>query len=130
MRTRLWPEEPEDHPQEVAAYFARPPEDACCFVAEDEGGALVGFAEVGTRSRAEGCDTSPVAYLEGIWVEPEVRRAGFGRALVRACEAWARSLGLVELASDHVLDDSDSEAFHQAAGFHRVQRVVCYRKEL
>ena len=130
MRTALWPEWPEDHPEEVDAYLVDPPEDASCLVAEDADGAVVGFAEVGLRRWAEGCSTSPVAYLEGIWVEPDRRREGVGRALVQACEAWGRSRGCVEMGSDRALTDEGSGAFHEGAGFDEVHRVVCYRKEL
>ncbi|MDX1646319.1 MAG: aminoglycoside 6'-N-acetyltransferase [Longimicrobiales bacterium] len=130
LRTALWPEWPDDHPAEVASYFADPPDDASCFLVEDAGGEVMGFAEVGLRPFAEGCTTSPVAYLEGIYIEPGTRRAGAARALVLACEAWARSRGLTELASDRGLDNDESAAFHEAVGFDEVSRVVCYRKEL
>lgn len=130
LRTALWPESPEDHPEEIEEYFATSPEDLTCFVAEDAGGLVVGFAEVGLRRSAEGCSTSPVAYLEGIYVDPGSRREGCGRALVRACEAWGRARGCIEVASDRALDNEASGAFHLAAGFDEVGRVVTYRKEL
>ncbi|NIT86785.1 MAG: GNAT family N-acetyltransferase, partial [Gemmatimonadetes bacterium] len=70
LRTALWPEAPADHPREIAAYFSDPPPDAACLLAEDDEGRIVGFAEVGMRRCAEGCESSPVAYLEGIYVDP------------------------------------------------------------
>lgn len=130
LRTELWPEWPDDHPREVAAYLADPPTHAACFVAEDESGEVVGFAEVGMRDYAEGCHTVPVGYLEGIYVDPSARREGHGRALVVACEAWARSRGCTEMASDRALDDEGSGDFHLAIGFDEAHRIVCYRKAL
>lgn len=130
LRTDLWPEQPEDHPREIAEYFADPPERGACFVAEAEDGDVVGFAEVGLRDYAEGCDTSPVGYLEGIYVEDGSRRAGHARALVGACEAWARARGCTEMGSDRALDNEVSGDFHVAVGFEEVVRSVCYRKEL
>lgn len=130
MRTTLWPEAPEDHPPEIAAYFADPPPDAICLVAEGDDGRLVGFAEVGMRPYAEGCRSSPVGYLEGIYVEDTHRGLGHARGLVRAGEAWARRLGCTEFASDRSLDNDASAAFHRAAGFDEVERIVCYRKDL
>ena len=130
LRTELWPEAPEDHPSEIEAYFRRPPSRSVCLVAEGPERDIVGFAEVGLRDYAEECRTSPVGYLEGIYVRPDARRTGAGRALVRAGEEWARTRGCTEMASDRALDNEPSGVFHEAVGFTEVHRVVCYRKEL
>lgn len=130
LRTALWPESPEDHPEEIAAYFASPPPRSVCLVATGRDGAVVGFAEVGLRDYAEDCSTSPVGYLEGIYVEPEARTSGVGRALVRAGEEWARSMGCTEMASDRAVDNESSGRFHEAIGFSETVRLVAYRKDL
>lgn len=130
LRTALWPESPLDHPPEIAAYFADPPQRAVCLVAAGPDGHLVGFAEMGLRDCAEECRTSPVGYVEGIYVDPELRTTGVGRALVAAGEAWARERGCSEMASDRALDNEASGAFHEAIGFTEAGRIVCYRKEL
>src|SRR6266567_1394461 len=70
--------------------------DAEVFVAEDSGGAVVGFVEVGSRPYADGCDTSPVGYIEAWYVDTHLRREGWGRALLTAAEAWARNRGYRE----------------------------------
>ncbi len=130
LRTALWPEAPSDHPVEIAAYFAGPPDDAACFVAEVDGDGVLAFAEVGLRRYAEGCTTSPVGFLEGIYVEPGARRMGVARALATACEAWSRSMGCTEFASDRAVDNEASGAFHRAIGFEEVHTIVCYRKAI
>lgn len=130
LRTALWPEHPEDHPREVAAFLRDPPDDASCLLAEDGEGMVVGFAEVGLRRYAEGCISSPVGYLEGIYVETGARREGYARALVKASEAWARARGCTEMASDRALGDEESGSFHRAVGFEETNRIVCYRKAL
>lgn len=124
MRTRLWPD---SDPGEVDALLARPSAELVLLLAEGKGGAR-GFAEVGTRASADGCRTSPVAYLEGIWVDPEARRSGVASGLVALAEAWAAGRGLAELASDAELDNRGSRAFHRAVGFRDVGRVVCFAK--
>ena len=129
MRTDFWPEEPADHPVEIEEYFRGPPEDAVCLVAEMNG-EVVGFAEVGTRPYAEGCRTSPVGYLEGIFVSPDARQSGVGQALVTAAEEWCGARGYTEMASDRALDNETSGAFHEAVGFTEVHRLVCYRRVL
>jgi aminoglycoside 6'-N-acetyltransferase I len=115
--------------EDAAAWLARP--DAVVLVAERaERSGLAGFAEVGARAYADGCETSPVAYLEGWYVDPDVRRRGVGAALVRAAEAWARARGYRELASDALLDNRPSQEAHIALGFGEVERSVKYRKVL
>lgn len=130
MRSQFWDDSPADHPPEIQAYFDAPLERWVCLVAERESGVLAGFAEVGLRSYAEGCTTSPVGYLEGIWVDPAARGTGAGRALVEAGEAWARSRGCREMASDRALLNESSGVFHGAVGFEETVRIVCYRKDL
>jgi aminoglycoside 6'-N-acetyltransferase I len=130
LRSELWPESPEDHAPEVEAWLRGPPETGACFVAESADGGIVGFAEAGLRASAEGCRTSPVGYLEGIYVIPELRVRGVGKSLAAAAEAWARRRGCSEMASDRALDDSASGAFHTAVGYTEVGHIVCYRKPL
>ncbi|HEX3627371.1 MAG TPA: GNAT family N-acetyltransferase, partial [Verrucomicrobiae bacterium] len=89
-----------------------------------------GFAEVGSRSLADGCSTSPVAYLEGWFVDRDLRRQGIGRSLVVAAEQWARERGFREFASDAELENLESQNAHVAIGFREVDRLVLYLKAL
>lgn len=104
--------------------------DAEVFVAERADGSLAGFVEVGTRPYADGCDTSPVGYIEAWYVDAGVRRSGYGRALLTAAEEWARGRGYGEIASDALLDNEVSHAAHRRAGYEEVGRVVQFRKSL
>lgn len=100
-------------------------------VAESSDGRLIGFAEVGLRSHADGCDIAqPVGYLEGWYVDPAFRRQGIGRALLAAAEAWARTRGCREMASDALIDNEVSQQAHNSLGFQIVDRCVHYRKAL
>lgn len=102
------------------------------FVAVDaaDPSVLRGFAEVSRRAYAEGCETSPVGFLEGWYVVPGARRRGVGRALVEAAERWARGKGCREFASDALADNEVSAAAHEALGFEEVEVIRCFRKEL
>jgi aminoglycoside 6'-N-acetyltransferase I len=91
---------------------------------------LCGFSEASIRNYADGCETSPVAYLEGWYVDPDSRRVGIGRALVEAVEAWGRQRGLHELASDALLENEAGHRAHEHLGFLEVERAVRYRKSL
>lgn len=104
--------------------------DAEVFVVDRGDGTLAGFLEVGTRPYADGCDTSPVAYLEAWYVDPDVRRQRWGQRLVAATEQWARSHGYREMASDTQLDNVVSQAAHRRAGYEEVDRVMQFRKDL
>lgn len=129
LREALWPNSLHDHRREIAAHFATQPEAFACLVAEvaEE---IVGFAEVGLRAYAEDCLTSPVGYLEGIYVEETHRKRGVGRALVDAAEQWARARGCTEMASDRELANEASGVFHAALGYQEVERIVCFKKLL
>jgi len=96
-----------------------------------DGGAAVGFAQVSLRhDYVEGTESSPVGYLEGIYVMPGHRMQGLARALVETCKDWARAQGCSEFASDTPLHNVESQAFHQALGFTEAERIVCYTQQL
>jgi len=123
---------PEDAAEDLAKGMKefRTRRDAEVFIAEREDGTIAGFVESGSRPYADGCDTSPVGYVEAWYVDPDVRRAGYGRALLKAAEDWARRQGYVEMASDALLDNEVSHAAHLRSGYEEVGRVVQFRKVL
>ncbi|WJM24696.1 GNAT family N-acetyltransferase [Novosphingobium resinovorum] len=131
LRTSLWPDGSEAEHQEDVVQLMAEPQPFIGFLARDKHGALVGFAEAAMRvDYVNGCETSPVAFLEGLYVVEECRRQGIGRGLVDAVEAWARSMGCAELASDAMLDNTVSHAMHAALKFEETERVVYFRKVL
>ena len=85
-----------EHTHDIDTYFTTP-QGGITFVVERTGGGLCGFIEVSLRHYAEGCQTSPVAYIEGWYVDEERRRGKLGTRLVQAAEAWARRHGLKEM---------------------------------
>jgi aminoglycoside 6'-N-acetyltransferase I len=122
-----------EHTAEAEAILAGAPPSTMplvIFVAEIDGN-VVGFAEVGLRSHADGCDARrAVGFLEGWYVDAEHRGRGVGRALVGAAEDWARSKGCREFASDTWTDNEASQRAHEALGFEVVDRCVNYKKTL
>lgn len=132
LRQALWPQASEEaHRLEAAALLERPGGEAAAFLARNASGEAVGFAEATLRrDYVNGCDTSPVAFLEGIYVLSEWRRQGAARQLCRAVEAWAMGLGCAELASDAELANHVSHRMHDALGFEETERVVYFRKRL
>jgi aminoglycoside 6'-N-acetyltransferase I len=99
-------------------------------VVERTGGGLCGCIEVSLRAYAAGCTTSPVAYIEGWYVDQDLRRGKLGSQLVHTAEAWARSHGLKEIASDTQIANVVSIQAHKVLGYAEVERLVCFRKVL
>ncbi|MDE6594302.1 MAG: GNAT family N-acetyltransferase [Oscillospiraceae bacterium] len=105
-------------------------ENAVCFIkyAEDQ---PIGFAQCNLRyDYVEGTKTSPVGYLEGIFIQEEFRRRGFARELLTECEKWAKSKNCTEFASDCELNNADSLKFHYALGFDETNRIICFKKSI
>ena len=104
--------------------------NSAVFLYRDNGKA-VGFAQCQLRhDYVEGTQTSPVGYLEGIYVAPDYRKQGYGKALVTACEGWAKEQGCTEFASDCPLKNTLSIQFHLGSGFQEANRIVCFTKQL
>lgn len=131
LRQALWPDCPaHEHIEEMRAFLLEPDRYAQ-FVAYAGDGAAAGFVEAALRTDyVNGTDSSRVAFLEGLYILPRYRRQGWGRALVDAVTAWARSSGCRELAADALLDNEASHRMHQALGFEETERVVFFRKAL
>lgn len=124
----MWDHHPEELEAEFAALTAS--DEAACFLAIDCGEA-VGFAQCQLRhDYVEGCETSPVGFLEGIYADDAHRLVGVGRQLLAACEDWARSVGCAEFASDCELDNTVSLAWHMKNGFAEMGRTIWFAKKL
>ncbi|MGD9676441.1 MAG: GNAT family N-acetyltransferase [Candidatus Bipolaricaulia bacterium] len=130
LRAALWPDHPgEELEREMEEMRTRADRERV-FVAQCGKSALCGMVEVALRPWAAGCSTSPVGYIEGWYVDPAWRRRGVGRRLVAAAEAWARSQGCVEMASDTILGYPDSPAAHRAVGYATASMCLHFRKRL
>ena len=91
----------------------------------------VGFMNISIRSDyVNGTATSPVVYIEAIYVLPEYRKKGIGQELIQHAEAVARERGIKEVASDCLIDNMLSEKFHKGCGFEEKERVICFVKKL
>lgn len=114
--------------EEMAEIIASP--ESAVFLLYD-GEMPVGFAQCQLRhDYVEGTDSSPVGYLEGIFVEEGYRNKGYAKELLKQCEAWAKDMGCSEFASDCELTNTGSLAFHLKMGFEEANRVICFTKKL
>ena len=55
---------------------------------------IIGFAQCQLRhDYVEGTHSSPVGYLEGIFVKEDYRKRGIAKKLLQACEQWSKEKG-------------------------------------
>lgn len=129
MRMALWPEETLiAHDDMIDRMLVD--DAAWAFIAETVPGSSAAFAEVTLRKFANGCETQPVPFLEGIWVRDELRRQRVGAALIGFIETFLAARGYRELGSDTQIDNIASQAAHVGWGFSETERVVYYRRDL
>lgn len=131
LRHALWPDAPLDELfVEARDLIHDQGRNAAVFLAfADNHASAVGMAEVTLRSDyVNGCEGNRIAFLEGVYVAPTHRRQGVAQALVQAAEQFGQRRGCTEFASDALLDNEASHAFHAAAGFQETERVVYFRK--
>ena len=129
LACQLWPDHAvEEMRSELAEVIAKP--DSAFFLAYAED-MPVGFAQCQLRyDYVEGTGSSPVGYLEGIYVAEEYRKHGIARELLTACEGWAKEKGCTEFASDCELENTQSLQFHLNVGFEEANRIICFTKKI
>lgn len=129
MRQGLWPDAPLAYlDYDLDDKLANP--DYAVFVAFDADEQQVAFIEASLRDYAEGCETSPVGYIEAWYVDEHLRGQKIGRELIQVAEQWAREKGCVEMASDTWLDNEASIAAHLKLGYEETERLVHFAKRL
>ena len=129
MRQCLWPEAPLDYLTYDLDEILSDPEQVA-FVAVRADGSLVAFIEASLRDYAEGCETSPVGYIEAWFVDETIRGQKLGREMIVTAENWARERGCTEMGSDTWLDNEGSIQAHKKTGYYEVDRLVHFLKNL
>ena len=129
LAMRMWEDNTLEGLSEELAEIIASPESAVFLLYE--GGTAIGFVQCQLRhDYVEGTDSSPVGYMEGIFVDEVYRNKGYAQDLLKQCEAWAREMGCTEFASDCELTNTGSLAFHLKMGFEEANRVICFTKKL
>src|SRR6187551_901882 len=129
MRVALWPDATADEHRGYMAICLAQPERYLQLMMYDGKRAAIGFIEGSIRSDyVNGTESSPVGFVEGVYVVPAWRRRGVARQLFDAIADWARARGCRELASDALLENETSQRAHKAMGFRETDRVVYFTK--
>ena len=129
LASQLWRHEDKN---ELLLYYKKmlTDNDATCFLYKDDDN-YVGLIDLSLRKDyVEGTNTSPVAYIEGIYVSENYRRKKIAEQLTNAGEQWGKQNGCTEMASDCALDNTLSFNFHTGVGFKEAQRIICFVKNL
>ncbi len=129
LAVKLWPNHtPDDLKSEFLDLLES--DDAAFYMITEES-RPIGFAQCQLRSDyVEGTQSSPVGYLEGIFIQEEYRHHGYAKRLLQECEQWALDKGCKEFASDCELSNDVSLNFHLNAGFIEANRIICFTKKL
>lgn len=130
LAQQLWTDyEPEEMRDALMAIQKSPIEAAYLLRTTDR--LAIGFINLSLRyDYVPGATRKPVAYVEGVFVRADFQQQGFGKKLIEHAEDWARQQGCAELASDVLLDNIASHAFHKQVGFEEVDRVVSFIKSV
>jgi aminoglycoside 6'-N-acetyltransferase I len=130
LALKLWPDDSVEGMQVSLTNILQSPREAGFLIRDDDGTAM-GFMNLSLRYEyVPGATQSPVAYVEGIYVKEEYRKQGVGRYLMQYAQQWALEQGIVELASDALLENTASYEFHTKMGFQEVERVVTFIKQI
>lgn len=100
-----------------------------CFLIQHEA-KNIGLVEVSLRNIVDGCLSSPVPYLEGIYLEPAARDKGLGKIVMEHLMNWCTAKGHSELAADCEIANPAAQRFFQSLGFSETYRTVGFRIDL
>ncbi|ENX20722.1 AAC(6')-Ighjkrstuvwx family aminoglycoside N-acetyltransferase [Acinetobacter vivianii] len=129
LRILLWPDDEDAHLLEMRQLLEQP--HTLQLLSYNDQQQAIAMLEASIRYEyVNGTQTSPVAFLEGIYVLPEYRRSGVATTLVQQVEDWAKQFSCTEFASDAAIDNTISHAMHRALGFQETERVVYFKKKI
>jgi ribosomal protein S18 acetylase RimI-like enzyme len=97
--------------------------DSFVFVAERPGGGLAGFTQL--YPTLSSVSLAPILVLNDLFVDPDARRSGVGRALLEAAHAFARERGAVRVTLETARDNASAQRLYEALGYER--DVAFYR---
>lgn len=98
---------------------------------KNENGEYLGFINLTLRTDyVQGAKSTPVAYVEGIFIKPKYRKQGIAKILIKEAERWAKKKGCKELGSDAEIENISSQNFHTNLGFKKTGVNVHFIKKI
>lgn len=110
----------------TSAYMERNMNPYDIFILEDLNGRRSGMLWVERSSDQFTCDLT--GYILGIYVEPELRGIGLGKALIKAAEDWCRDRGLLSISLNVGRYNKSAKQLYEESGFQ--ERSTVMRKDL
>jgi aminoglycoside 6'-N-acetyltransferase I len=124
LMLELWPDCLYDEEYQNCRRILTEADETCYLLKKNN--EYIAFIQLALRhDYVEGTASSPVGYIEGIYVRPLFRRSGLAGQLVQLAKKWTKEKGCGQLASDVEIDNSVSITFHKKRGFKEVNRLVC-----
>ncbi len=120
--------EDEFHEKEMQKIYVS--DDWFCYFLEDENDQITGFVELSSRNIVDGCLSSPVAYLEGLYLKKKYRGRGLGRETIKTIKSWCKNKGFTELGMDTELTNVKAQKFFKATGLQETYRIVQFRASI
>jgi ribosomal protein S18 acetylase RimI-like enzyme len=102
--------------------------ESVILVAEDAGGAIVGFTQLYPAFCSVLADRTFVLY--DLFVTPAARGTGAGRALMEAAEAHARAHGAARLQLETARTNVVGQSLYESCGWKRDELFYVYAKGL
>lgn len=129
MRVELYGQlEPGFHDAEMPNILHR--DDWYCWLVIAEDGSTIGMVELSLRNVVDGCLSSPVPYIEGLFIEAKQRNRGLGRQLMQILFDWCCEQGYTELALNTEAVNTAAQRFYDSLGFQQNDSVIEYRMTL
>lgn len=101
------------------------------FICKEDKCNYAGFINISLRYEyVPGAKSSPVGYVEGIFVKEQYRKKGIAKKLIDAGEEWAKSKHCKEMGSDVELHNKLSQVFHKKLGFKEDDILVHFIKKI
>jgi len=130
MGVALWPHHTK---KEITKEFRKQlkEEKYKTFICINDTSQSIAFINLSLRiDHVEGASSSPIGYVEGIYVKPGYRKQGVAKELIKVAEKWAKKRGCKELGSDTELSNVDSQKFHKKLGFKKADTIVHFIKKI
>lgn len=102
--------------------------DGAVFVARDDAGAAVGFAQLYPKHSSISLSLSYV--LNDLFVAPAARKAGAGRELLDAAERFAVEHGATKMSLSTNVQNTSAHALYEGAGWEVDTQFVTFKKAL
>lgn len=109
------------------ALIADPDRDGIQLIARGDGGEPLGFATVFWSWQT--LSAARVAVMNDLFVVPETRKQGVGRALIEECRRRARERGAAELVWETALDNETAQRLYRSVNAEE-SRWISYSLEV